>query len=251
MKFDLKTILSFVFGVLLLIVAIGFGMKRQGDKYVRDVQISIEDQEGNFFLDQPEVIELINADHTDFVLGLTMEQLDLKMLERRVEEHAFVNDAQMYFDITGTLRVNVKQAKPIARILSFDGKGKYIDNEGNLLPLNAKHTARVPIVEFDKQPKWESSIAEDEKGKELIELLHFIHKDEFWRAQIANILIDEKWDITMIPQVTKQEIVFGQPNDLEKKFKKLELFYKEILPAKGWNNYAYVNVKYSNQIVCE
>ena len=34
----------------------------------------------------------------------------------------------------------------------------------------------------------------------------------------------------MIPQITKQKIYFGNTDNMEIKFKKLELFYKNILP---------------------
>jgi cell division protein FtsQ len=39
--------------------------------------------------------------------------------------------------------------------------------------------------------------------------------------------------------------------DIEAKFKKIKIFYKEILPAKGWDTYRKVSVKYRNQIICE
>lgn len=251
MKLDLKTILIYITGAVLLMIAIGFGMKKQSDRYVRDLSVIIDDENGNFFIDQPEVVDLINADHTDFVLGLTLDQLDLKMLEKRLEDHAFVSDAQIFFDVTGTLKVRVKQSKPIARILSYKGEGRYIDKKGNLLPLNSKHTARVPIIEFNNDTVWENSLTEDKNGQKILELLRYIENDKFWSAQIAHILVDPKWEVTMIPQVTKQEIIFGEPVDFDEKFKKLMLFYKDILPYKGWNTYAYVNVKFKNQIVCE
>jgi cell division protein FtsQ len=55
----------------------------------------------------------------------------------------------------------------------------------------------------------------------------------------------------MYQQVGKQVIEFGEAKDIEEKFKKINLFYEEILPAKGWNTYSRVNVKYKGQIVCE
>ena len=251
MKPDLKTILIFVVGAVITLAAIGFGMKKQSGRYIRELSVVIDEEQGNYFIDQPEAVDLINADHSDYVLGLTLDQIDLKMLERRLEEHAFVSEAQIFHDITGTLKVRIRQAQPIARVLSGSGQGRYIDRKGNLLPLNAKHTARVPIIEFDKVPDWENNLYENEKGEELMKLLRFIRQDEFWSAQIAHIMVDQMGEITMIPQVTKQEIVFGAPTDFEEKFRKLKLFYKEILPYKGWNTYAYVNVKFKNQIVCE
>ena len=45
---------------------------------------------------------------------------------------------------------------------------------------------------------------------------------------------------------------FKQDNeDYVDKLKRLKIFYKQILPSKGWNSYEKVSVKYKNQIVCE
>ena len=80
---------------------------------------------------------------------------------------------------------------------------------------------------------------------------NIIDEDEFWRAQIAGVIVEKDGDIRMLPQVTKQNVHFGQPEDLDEKFMKLKVFYKEILPNKGWNTYQTVNLKFKNQIVCE
>jgi cell division protein FtsQ len=55
----------------------------------------------------------------------------------------------------------------------------------------------------------------------------------------------------MFPQVGGQLIEFGKPENLELKFKKLRIFYKEILPEKGWNAYERVNLEYEGQIIAE
>jgi cell division protein FtsQ len=235
----------------LLIGLIAMSTVKQSGKQVRDLLIDIESQEGNYFIDHLEVTSLINAENTDYVLGLNLRQLDLKELERRVEANAFVKDAQVYLDIKGNLQVSLVQAKPIARILNHQGSSRYIDEEGNLLPLNTKHTARVPIIELESNQPWEASIMESEFGENLHTLLTYVESDEFWKAQIAHVIVDEKNELRFIPQVTKQEVIFGEPVDIADKFDRLKLFYKEVLPAKGWNTYAYVNVKFSNQIVCK
>ena len=65
------------------------------------------------------------------------------------------------------------------------------------------------------------------------------------------ITLDKKGNIKMYTQVSKQVVEFGRPEEIEEKFKKLKIFYKEILPAKGWNSYDKVSVKFKDQIVCE
>ncbi len=78
-----------------------------------------------------------------------------------------------------------------------------------------------------------------------------MEKSPFWKAQIAQAEIAKDGDITLYPQIGRQTIDFGQPENIEDKFKRLDIFFKKILPVKGWNYYQKVSIKYNNQIVCE
>ena len=84
-----------------------------------------------------------------------------------------------------------------------------------------------------------------------MELINKIRNDEFWSAQLAQLDIDQKGRITMFPQVGDERIEFGKPDNADIKFKKLMIFYKEILPRTGWNKYNRVNLEYEGQIVTE
>jgi len=57
--------------------------------------------------------------------------------------------------------------------------------------------------------------------------------------------------ITIFPQVGNERIEFGKPQNIEVKFRKLMIFYKEILPRMGWDKYNRVNLEYEGQIVAE
>ncbi len=250
-KEEKKNILIYSFSGVLLLSLITFASLKNGGRKVDELKVEIVDQEGNFFTDQLEVIDLMTDKNADYVIGVEMADLDPKMLEERVESNPFVRDAQVYRDLKGNLQVKVEQSKPIARLFVDGKKDKYIDAEGRILPVNAKHTARVPLIETEFEFLWEKNLHESKYGKQVFELLSFIEADEFWKAQIAHITIKKDGEIDMFPQVTKQLIEFGQPEDLEDKFSKLMTFYKEILPGKGWNSYSRVNLKFENQIICE
>jgi len=84
-----------------------------------------------------------------------------------------------------------------------------------------------------------------------MELLAFIAEDEFWEAQIAQLDMNAKGKITFYTQVGGEEVEFGYAENIENKFNKLMIYYKDILPAKGWNTYKRVNLEYENQIVAE
>lgn len=246
-----KNILIYSFSGLIVLFLITFAGVKNNAREVENVKVEIFEQDGNFFTDQFEVIDLMTDKSADYVIGVEQGRIDPKTLEKRVEMNPFVKEAQVFRDLKGNLKVNVVQSKPIAR-LYIDGKNdRYIDADGNILPINARHTARVPILETEFEFSWESNLNESTFGSDVFQLLTFIESDEFWKAQIAGLLIKKDGEIELFPQVTKQKVEFGLPENIERKFSKLMTFYKEILPKKGWNTYARVNLKFENQIICE
>lgn len=251
MSQEKKNTLIYSFTGLLLISLITFAGVKNNARQIENVNVEILDQDGNFFTDQMEVIDLMTDKSADYVIGVEQGKIDPKTLEIRVESNPFVKEAQVYRDLKGNLKVNIVQSKPIARLF-VDGKNdQYIDSEGNILPINARHTARVPLLETDFKFSWESNLKESSYGEQVFDLLTFIEKDEFWKAQIAGLLLKNDGEIELFPQVTKQRVEFGLPVDIDRKFSKLMTFYKEILPKKGWNSYERVNLKFENQIICE
>ena len=90
-----------------------------------------------------------------------------------------------------------------------------------------------------------------EFGKDLLEMINYINNDKFFSKIISEIEINSNKNIIIHPQFSKQKIIFGYPDNFEDKFEKIILFYKKIVPAKGWNTYRTVNVKFKNQIICD
>lgn len=250
-KEEKKNILIYSFSGILLLSLITFAGIKNNSRKIDEVNVEILEQDGIFFTDQLEVVDLMTDKSADYVIGVEMGDIDPKTLEERVEANPFVKDAQVYRDLKGNLQVKVEQSKPVARLFVDGKKDRYIDSDGRVLPTNAKHTARVPLMETEFEFMWKENLNESKYGTQVFELLKFIERDDFWKAQIAHIVIKKDGEIDMYPQVTKQVIEFGQPKDLDSKFSKLMTFYKEILPKKGWNTYDRVNLKFENQIICE
>jgi cell division protein FtsQ len=254
MKWLINIWKTFKVGLVLftLVLIIGFANSRQGDRYLNDVEISIDNQYENYFIDQKDVLALINDRGKDFLLSSDFNHLNLKEVEMRVASHQFVNEAQAYIDLEGNMTIEVIQNRPIARVIVNNGPDFYIGIAGDILPESEHYTARVMLIEMEST-KWVDSlnITNSQQGAEVFELLKFIAGDEFWNAQIAGMRIEKNQDVILEPQVTKQEVMFGKPENIEKKFRKLMTFYKEVLPYKGWNTYSSVNLKFKNQIVCK
>jgi cell division protein FtsQ len=149
--------------------------------------------------------------------------------------------------------VNVELRRPIARIVRNDGPDGYIAEDGTIMPVSERFTSRVVLISgsYVSQLLKVRNINELEDGGQLMEMIRTIREDEFWSAQVAQLNIDHKTKITIFPQVGDENIEFGKPDNMEVKFRKLRIFYKEILPRVGWNKYNRVNLEFEGQIVAE
>jgi cell division protein FtsQ len=231
--------------------AIGFAERSAPGDVCNDILVEINNQHENYFVDDQDVIQLITNNGQRIVNGRNFAELDLKEMEIRLKEEYFIGDAEIYKDLKGNMLVSVDLQRPMARIIRQDGPHAYVAEDGSILPVSEKFTARTVLISGDVTELLKQPLSSTEEGMKLYELLHYIYQDEFLKAQIAQIHIGKGMDITLYPQVTKQYIEFGEPEDIEEKFKKLKIFYKKILPAKGWNAYERVNVKFKDQIIAE
>jgi cell division protein FtsQ len=121
------------------------------------------------------------------------------------------------------------------------------------MPVSEDFTSRVVLLSgsYVKKIATMQNLNESEEGVALMEMLSEIRNDDFWKAQISQLDIDGNGRISILPQVGDERIEFGKPKDLESKFGKLMIYYKEILPSMGWNKYKRVNLEYEGQIVAE
>ena len=252
-----KTIKKWLFatgGLLGLFGLIAFTEIRHGQKRVRAVVVRLDQVDGHQFLTKRDVSGYLTNEGADPVIGRAYTEMDLRRLETRLRQHGLVQNCQVSRDLSGGLFVTIEQPRPVARLVTTsDGvqavSGQYVSEKGRFFPISMNYSARVPVL-TGRYFRVNRSLA-SERNRPLLTLLKQIQADPFWRAQIAELSVDEQGDVTMWPQMGNHQIEFGPPVNLEAKFKKLKLFYTDVLPAKGWDRYSRVSVQYRNQIVCE
>lgn len=231
---------------------IGFVGKQQAGIVCKNINISIDNRLGNYFIDEKDVMDIVTGNKTDKIIGERFSSINLRLIEEKLEHHEFIYDAEVHKDLKGNLNVKVFQAKPVARIAYSGEKDKYINQLGEIIPTSTKYTSRVMLISGNVSRYLKGgNLHNDEYGENLLQLIDFINHDPFWKAMVAQLEIGKKGNIRIYTQVSKQVIEFGQPEDFEKKFKRLSIFYDKILPSEGWNTYTTVSVKFENQIVCE
>jgi len=245
--------LLFATACLLLLVGLGaFAAVKQANRPVNGVIVSISNEFNNFFISEREVTSLLTRKGEDRLEGARPSEVDLKSLEARLKAHSFVKEAQVYRDLAGNLHADVRQNRPIARLVHADSRqDSYLDTDGNRLPLSPLFTARVvPISRSGGQPLT-AGFFQDSTGEQYLKFLRYIDEKPFWRAQVAEVFVGSNGKISFTQQVGDQRIEFGLPENISEKFAKLMVFYRQIPPILGWDTYHRVNVEFKDQIICE
>jgi cell division protein FtsQ len=251
-KINIKRELKIGAVLVVLFGLIAFTERMKGDVAVRDIQVKIENLNENHFLEDQDILGRMQVDQKHLI-GVGVNTLNFKSIEKKIKMDPYIKDAQLYSDLKGNVTVKVKLRRPIARMVRNDGPDGYIAEDGTVMPVSEKFTSRVILISggYVRTLLRQQNVAETEEGKNVMTMLNMIRDDEFWKAQIAELDIDSKTRISIFPQVGDEKIEFGRPENLETKFKKLRIYYKEILPRVGWNKYNRVNLEYEGQIVAE
>lgn len=251
-KFNPKRELIIITALVVLFGLIAFTERMKGDVTVSEVQVSLRNIHENHYLDEKDVLNLMHL-NVENLRGAPLSQLNFSQIEDRIRKSPYVNDAELYSDLKGNLMVTVSLRRPVARIIQSEGPDAYIGEDGTIMPMSRKFSSRVVLISGDFVPKFVKldNLYLLEEGSQLMEMLHIIQKDPFWSAQVAQIDINRGGKAVLFPQVGDETIEFGKPEDLDKKFRKLKIFYKEILPRVGWNKYDRINVEYEGQVVAE
>jgi cell division protein FtsQ len=232
-------------GLLSLLIA-AIGKKNRED--CTDYTITIKGAEQNFFIDADDITKLIKSGAGSEIKGKKIADINLKKLEQLLRSNVWIRKAEMWFDNKNVLHVEVYEREPIARIFTTAGNTFYIDSTEKKLPLSDKLTAKVPVFTgfIDKKvySAKDSLLLTDVKN-----VATYIKNDPFWMSQVAQIDITTERNFELSPVIGNHLIKLGNGKDLEKKFNRLMIFYKQVLAQKGFDSYSTIDVQYSGQVV--
>jgi cell division protein FtsQ len=254
-------IASWVFslGIIIFLMSFTAGRRTAMELRVSNVTVTVDDNTGLAFLEEQDVLDLL-TNHGLLRDGIAMSDIDLAAVERSVREMPEVKRCEAYTTIDGYMRIDVKLRLPIVRIIHQNGMSNYLDEDGEFMPTSRKYTARVPVFSGEiAESSYKLNVSEIEADSalqaelfsdDIYRVAMYLHNDPFFSAQIEQVVVDKNRELVLIPKVGDHKIVFGKVDDLERKFRKLRVFYKEGLSHTDWNAFREINLKFDNQIVC-
>lgn len=247
-KIKISWITKLILSLTVIFSLIAFETGEYENEICHDVIVKIDNQYDNYFIDEHDVLVMMTNEGTDVLVGRTFSDIALKTIENRIKNEAYIKKGDVYKDLKGNLIASVNLRRPIARVVSETELDQYIAEDGVFLPISKKFTSRVVLVS-GLDTKEHKSINQLNAG--VFAMINFINDNPFWKAQIAQIDIAKNGELILYPQVTKQYVEFGTVENMEIKFKRLKVFYKNILPQQGWNKYKRINLRYKDQIIAE
>ena len=218
-------------------------------KVCKGVEINISGVSNNFFIDKTDVYNIIKNFGGDSTQKKSLGSIDLGRIEKALEKDLWIKNAELYFDNNNCLKVSVEEREPIARLFTVTGNTFYIDSSCTILPLSDKFSARLPVFTgFTSDAK---ILAKNDSALlcSIKNMSIKILSDTFLMAMIDQVDINTNRSFELIPKLGKQRIIFGDATDVNSKFDKLKLFYKDIITQSGWNRYSTINLQYKNQVV--
>ncbi|MBK9283111.1 MAG: hypothetical protein IPM51_02190 [Sphingobacteriaceae bacterium] len=256
-------LLIWTFSISGLLVSFSFVSKSEKQISVNRLNISILNNTENQFLSEADIRAYFEQSGTK-ILNQKFAEINIPKLERLLNVHPAIENAEVSAELNGEISVNVLQRTPICRIINADGESYYIDSQNKLMPLNENYSARVIVVNGNLNEPFArryqltvDEIAGSEVYKkvslldDIVAVVHVINQDSTLSSLIHQININEEQEIELFPAIGNHKIVFGEAKDIEQKFNRLKLFYTEGLnKADAWNKYSIINLKYKNQVVC-
>ena len=258
MKKILKYILIGICGAMLAaLLAVSFlaGKEARKGLVCKGLEIAIIDSLENSFVTKADIRKYLDREYGRY-MGESLDSIDLVKIEKIIDGRSAVKKSQAFVTKDSILRIEVTQRKPVVRFQKKDG-GFYADTEGYIFPLQASYASHVQIIDGDiplaANSGYKGAIEnarEREWFKDVMNVVNFIECSKVWKDKIVQITVHDQGELTLVPREGKERFLFGQPENISEKFRKMEMYYRSILPEKGSDAYTTVSVEYDGQIVC-
>lgn len=252
--------ISFISLVIFLMLKV---KNAQLEMFIDAPEVTISVKGENAFLTKDELLERLKREGLIFY---HQKHKDLKplVIERFINNMSEVKTSKVYTNIGTKWKIEIELRKPIARVINKFDESYYIDEDGEKMPLSNLHTAHVLIVTGEIKDRLNKEKLDDiinndslksiRKLDDIYFISNYVCRDQLFHSLIGQIHRLPNGDFVLIPKIGGQKIIFGSAHsqkEVEEKFKKLKVFYREAIPYEGWNKYNEFILKYANQIVCK
>ena len=231
-----------VIAAYLLLAITAFNKPGAITTHCTEVKIDIEQNSAiSGFMNANEIKRILTRERV-YPLSWDIKDINVRKIEETLEKSPFIEKAECYKTQSGHVCISIKQRIPVVRVMADNQENYYVDTHGSMMP-ESRYVANLMVATGAISRKYAQST--------LTRMASQILKNPFWKDQIVQINILSDGSVELVPRVGDHVIYLGPPYDVENKLERMRKFYLYGLNKAGWNNYNYINVEFSNQIICK
>jgi len=232
-------------GVLALLVA---AINSKNSSGCQGLEVEINGGGKARFLNKKDLMVMLENNGLKDWRNKKAASFNLLQMESLLKRNSWVRDVQIYFDNNQILKIRIQEREPVARLFNTSGLSFFIDSSGVQMPLSERNVFRLPV--FTGYPSEKFGTRKDSAlNSQIKNLASFLNRDAFWSGQIQEVHILGGKNFQMTPLIGNQLIEFGDGSDLENKFRRLLIFYREVIAKTGFEKYTGINLAFANQVI--
>lgn len=239
-------LLSLIGGVLV------FSVFEKRESRISKVVVQISKSKGEALIDKKEIVSRL-SNYVGFDIATAkISELPINTFEDYLERDTRIGSCEVYLSVQNKMIIAIQPSEPIVRVVGTNGKGFYLDKDGNKINLSAKASVRVPVATGNIEKYSRNFLAKKEKSTlfQVWDISRRLFDDpQFLSPLIEQINVEQDKNIVLVPKLGREKIHFGQFENVDDKFYKLSEFYRDGLPKEGWNKYEVLRLDFKNQVV--
>ena len=222
--------------VVLLLAAVIAGYYFNRTTVVKKVIVA-----GNKFTPDQEVIK-----RAAVPMNTSPDSLPYLRIIKNVEELPYVKEAMVQVIPPRTLLIRVNERQPIGTLAGQKGK-PYFDSAGVVLPRIPGKAVNVPLVYGLRHVAYGDTL----KGKAANEITAFLQAAQehpFASLTLSEVAYDPETGVVALSQDNGVKLLFGR-GDYDRALRNWTAFYQQVVPRKGMDKLAYVDLRFDGQVV--
>ena len=180
------------------------------------------------------------------VIGTKADSLNIIGLVEELQKLAYVKEASLYVEPSGSLRIYITERQPIAWLI--DGNiFAMIDADGVIMQPTDK-ILDIPLLHGYSAKKHQNGQLKSADFKQLSLFLTSLQNDSFSNATISEVVYNKEFGVTALSNDNGVKISFGNDH-FDNKLASWKLFHGQIVKFKGIQAFTEVDLRFTNQII--
>ncbi len=196
-------------------------------------------------------------------LGMRLKSIPLGVLETVLENNNYVESANVFSSIDGTINIELTQRVPCFRVLTENGYDFYVDSSMVILKTRNGYYPKVitvsgkPCFDFDTsfygELNGKNSDRDVDNLKKLFNFVEYIKKDSYLKDFTSQIYLfcnnKGEFEVEIIPSIGSLTVLFGSIVDSKSKLDRLSHFFRTSYRFAHLDSAKVVDVRFNPQIL--